>query len=95
MTGKIKWSQGDLNPWPPACHVVVLSIYSPKSFLVSLFILFTYFCTSSEAISGSIAFCFSPICLKYFLSLLSGKPATAISAIKLNNKPPKNQAILM
>ena len=27
--------------------------------------------------SGSIAFCFSPICLKYFLSFLSGNPATA------------------
>ena len=32
--------------------------------------------------SGSIACCFSPICLKYFLSFLSGNPATAIKAIK-------------
>ena len=22
ITTKIRWSQGDLNPWPPACHAV-------------------------------------------------------------------------
>ena len=41
--------------------------------------------TSGFSFDFSIAFCFSPISLIYFLSFLSGNPATAIKAKKPNS----------